>query len=129
MGGQGQGNATIELPGMGQRERGGGSGSAQGEGQYGDEHVRDSTLDTPTTLDANGTVTRIDGEHGEGATRSQVILGAADRGFASRGYRRVFTDYSGHAEEALEQDEIPQGYRFYVRRYFQLIRPRDEGTP
>ena len=29
------------------------------------------------------------------------------------------------AEEALKQDEIPAGYRFYVRRYFDLIRPRD----
>jgi hypothetical protein len=29
------------------------------------------------------------------------------------------------AEEALNKDESPGGYRFYVRRYFQLIRPRD----
>jgi hypothetical protein len=25
----------------------------------------------------------------------------------------------------LERDRVPPGYRFYVRRYFQLIRPRD----
>ncbi len=44
-----------------------------------------------------------------------------------RGYQDVYTDYRGHAEEVLETDEIPSGYRFYVRRYFQLIRPREGG--
>ena len=28
------------------------------------------------------------------------------------------------SEDVLEQDTIPAGYEFYVRRYFQLIRPR-----
>jgi hypothetical protein len=31
------------------------------------------------------------------------------------------------AEDVLEQENIPAGYEFYVRRYFQLIRPR--ATP
>ena len=50
----------------------------------------------------------------------------ARRGFASRGYQKVFREYHNVAEEALDKDEIPGGYRFYVRRYFQLIRPREE---
>jgi hypothetical protein len=25
----------------------------------------------------------------------------------------------------MDHDEIPPGYKFFVRRYFQLIRPRD----
>jgi len=72
---------------------------------------------------------RVEGEHREGPTRSEVILGAADRGFVSRDYRRVYTEYQQHADEVLEQDEIPAGYRFYVRRYFQLIRPREAEPP
>ena len=64
---------------------------------------------------------------GQGASRSEVILGAAERGFSHRGYRKVYTEYRTVAEEALNKDEIPGGYRFYVRRYFQLIRPRDEA--
>jgi len=28
------------------------------------------------------------------------------------------------AEDVLQQEHIPGGYEFYVRRYFQLIRPR-----
>ena len=62
---------------------------------------------------------------GEGSSNSEVILGAAERGFASRGYTKVYRDYKTVAEEALSHDDIPGGYRFYVRRYFLLIRPRE----
>jgi hypothetical protein len=81
-------------------------------------------LDDPTRLGGDNRNVRVEGEQSAGETRSEVILSAADRGFASRGYRDVYTDYEDHAEEVLERDEVPQGYRFYVRRYFQLIRPR-----
>jgi hypothetical protein len=65
---------------------------------------------------------------GQGGSRSEVILGASERGFSSKGYTKVYREYHTVAEEALEKDEIPGGYRFYVRRYFQLIRPRDEAS-
>ena len=61
----------------------------------------------------------------QGPTNSEVILGAADRGFKGSGYKRVFTDYHTRAEEQINKDQIPDGYRFYVHRYFQLIRPRE----
>ena len=63
---------------------------------------------------------------GQGGSRSEVIQGAAERGFSSRGYQKVYREYHTVAEEALNKDEIPGGYRFYVKRYFQLIRPRDQ---
>jgi hypothetical protein len=66
---------------------------------------------------------------GQGGSRSEVIQGAAERGFSSRGYTRVYREYHTVAEEALGKDEIPGGYRFYVRRYFELIRPRDDQAP
>jgi hypothetical protein len=70
--------------------------------------------------------TQIAGQDtGQGGSRSEVIAGAAERGFASHGYQKVYREYHTVAEEALDRDEIPGGYRFYVRRYFQLIRPRD----
>ncbi len=53
-----------------------------------------------------------------------MIRTAAQRGFAAREYRDVYADYAGHAEEVIERDRVPPGYRFYVQRYFQLIRPR-----
>jgi len=62
---------------------------------------------------------------GNGPKRSEVIMGAADKGFVGKGYKKVYAEYKTVAEEALKQDEIPAGYRFYVRRYFDLIRPRE----
>ncbi len=124
----GQGNAQLEIPGMGAEREG------QGQGQGGQASVGPGAgtghdpqmLDDPTRLDSTRRNIRVQGEQSEGPSRSEVILSAADRGFASRGYSEVYTDYSSHAEEVLETDEIPPGYRFYVRRYFQLIRPRDD---
>ncbi|HQP37714.1 MAG TPA: hypothetical protein PLI95_21165, partial [Polyangiaceae bacterium] len=63
---------------------------------------------------------------GQGPNRSEVIHGAAERGFVGRGYKKVFTEYNTVAERAIEKEDIPAGYRFYVQRYFQLIRPRGE---
>jgi hypothetical protein len=63
---------------------------------------------------------------GQGGSRSEVIRGAAEKGFASRNYTKVYREYHTVAEEALNKDDIPGGYRFYVRRYFQLIRPRED---
>ena len=108
------------------REGGGGEGGeAKGSHSWGtghDEHLqRGATNSTGGTED-----TQIEGQNtGQGASRSEVIQGAAERGFASRGYTKVYREYHAVAEEALGKDEIPGGYRFYVKRYFQLIRPRE----
>ena len=61
----------------------------------------------------------VDGHH------AGILVRAAERGFASRSYKRVYTEYHQVAEESLAKDDIPGGYRFYVKRYFQLIRPRE----
>lgn len=64
-------------------------------------------------------------DSGQGEAASEVVYGAAERGFGGSGYKKVYTDYKTVAEEVMQTDEIPPGYRFYVRRYFQLIRPRE----
>ncbi|HEU4578140.1 MAG TPA: hypothetical protein VFS67_07790 [Polyangiaceae bacterium] len=61
---------------------------------------------------------------GQGTSTSQVVYGAAERGFTGARYKNVYTQYRTVAEDVLEQENIPAGYEFYVRRYFQLIRPR-----
>jgi hypothetical protein len=99
-------------------------GAGEGGSEAGTGHD-ESMLDQASALNGDTRNLRVEGEESGGPSRSEVILSAADRGFVSRGYERVYTDYSSHAEEVLETDEIPRGYRFYVRRYFQLIRPRD----
>jgi hypothetical protein len=65
------------------------------------------------------------GVHGQGPSRSQVIAGASQGGFASVPYRRVYSEYREHAEAVLERDDVPAGERFYVRRYFELVQPRE----
>lgn len=64
-------------------------------------------------------------DSGQGEVSSEVVYGAATRGFAGADYRNIYTEYKTVAEEALTSDDIPPGYKFYVRRYFQLIRPRE----
>jgi len=61
---------------------------------------------------------------GQGSSTSEVVFGAAERGFTGSRYQKVYTQYRTVAEDVLEQESIPAGYEFYVRRYFQLIRPR-----
>ena len=121
-----------------QREQGPGQGQGQGQGGQGGQGGQkgpgwgtghDGNVQGGATNPKVGVQdTQVQGnDTGQGGSRSEVILGAAERGFASRGYQKVYREYHTVAEEALNKDEIPGGYRFYVRRYFQLIRPRDEG--
>ena len=113
--------------GGGQQNGGGGQGQ-QGQG-WGTGHDDNIQGKQATNLKSGTQDTQVQGnDTGQGGSRSEVILGAAERGFASKGYTRVYREYHTVAEEALNKDEIPGGYRFYVRRYFQLIRPRDDGA-
>lgn len=63
---------------------------------------------------------------GQGVSSSEVVYGAAERGFTAPSYQKLYAQYQTVAEEVLERDTIPAGYEFYVRRYFQLIRPRGD---
>lgn len=62
---------------------------------------------------------------GQGPSASSVVFGAAQRGFVGGDYKRIYSEYKTVAEETLAQDQVPAGYEGHVRRYFQLIRPRD----
>lgn len=128
----------------------GGKGSGQGEGQGpgqpgGSENGKGQGADQGgskgegigSSHDANLTGKRTDPKLGtadvqaqgldtqQGPTNSEVILGASERGFKGTGYKKVFTQYRTVAEQQMNKDTIPDGYRFYVHRYFQLIRPRE----
>lgn len=129
LGDEGGGSAILELPGFGRGGTGDASGGGEGEGDEagGAGHDHDPTsLTDPTDRAGDHRTVAVHGDdRGRGPSRSEVIRGGAAQGFASRDYERVYADYEAHAERAIEQDEIPPGYRFYVRRYFDLIRPRD----
>jgi hypothetical protein len=132
--GSGPGSVSVEIPvaqsrpGEGATQAGDkpGSGQEQGAGPgAGTGHNKDLAGAASDLKGKTQDVTAAGADTGQGAASSQVIFGAAERGFVGHGYKQVFTDYQTVAEQALSKDEIPSGYRFYVRRYFQLIRPRD----
>ncbi len=79
------------------------------------------------TRDAPGTEADVPLADGAGPSRAEVIGAAAGRGFASRGYARMFADYAAAVEDALGATAVPEGKRYLVRRYFDSIRPRPPG--
>jgi hypothetical protein len=103
----------------------GGQGDQPGGNSWGTGH--DPNLTGKATNPKMGTqdVTASGLDTGQGPSRAEVILGAADQGFVMDGYQKVFAEYETVAEKTIEKEGIPPGYRFYVQRYFQLIRPRE----
>jgi hypothetical protein len=111
-----------------------GQGSGQGQGQ---DQPGGAGKGIGTSHDGNLTGKRTDLKGGttdvqeqsvdtkQGASTSEVILTAAERGFKGSGYKKVFTEYHTQAEKEINKDQVPDGYRSYIHRYFQLIRPRE----
>jgi hypothetical protein len=62
---------------------------------------------------------------GRGGVSAEVVAAAAERGFGARSYREVFRAYAPVTESLLGQPEVPLPYKQQVRRYFQLIMPRE----
>jgi hypothetical protein len=119
----------LPLPmGPGDKPGQGGNGqempNQRGEGGIGDQHDPNMMGDK-TKLASKRNESRVDGKKGAGPSKSETILGSAERGFASSDYKKVYADYSSVVEEVLSKERIPPGYRYYVKRYFQLIRPRE----
>ncbi|HEY4395291.1 MAG TPA: hypothetical protein VGP64_14575, partial [Polyangia bacterium] len=73
---------------------------------------------------ARGTKADVPLADGAGPSRAEVIGTAAGHGFGSPGYARAFADYAAAVEDALDTTAVPEGKRYLVRRYFDLIRPR-----
>lgn len=122
----------IEIPGMAQgATKAGGPAGGDGQGQadkgpgHGTGHDPNIAGDRSRLAGKTQDVSAAGIDTGEGSASAEVIYGAAERGFTDKEYKDIFTDYETVSEAVLQKDEIPSGYRFYVRRYFQLIRPRE----
>lgn len=129
--GEGSGSGKGETPGSGSGQgegsgdKPGGEGAGKGGTSYGSGHDGNLKGEASNLKGRTKEVTAAAQDTGEGTASSQVIYGAAERGFVGRGYKQVYTDYKTVAEKVMNEEQIPPGYRFYVQRYFQLIRPRD----
>lgn len=118
--GQGQ---NGQRPGQGQN---GQQPGQQGQGQqgdtYGDQHDP-NLIGDPTARLGNAKDESLSGVQGRGPSRRETILSAAQKGFSSRSYQEVYADYKNIVEEVMRVEKVPRGYKYYVKRYFQKIKP------
>jgi hypothetical protein len=126
----GPGGKKMLLLSRGQGHSQGPGGDQKGSGYSGGSSHGENVSGKGTNPNLGTQDSELTGQDtGQGGSNSQTIRGAASRGFASRGYKKTYREYHTVAEDTLShgenKDAIPGGYRFYVRRYFDLIRPRD----
>ena len=108
---------------------GNGNRSANGIGTATDTNP----LGALTTLDSSLQLERITGVQGDGDSTIEEItqtLVTEDPEAAGKqtveSYEEAYTKYQKFSEDALAQEQIPLGYKFYVKRYFESIKPNEE---
>lgn len=114
---QGQGQTGQGHEGQGHH----GQGQQPGD-SYGDGHDP-NLMGDPTARYGKTVEQRLRGAPGQGPSRRETILTAAKRGFATTSYKKVYAEYQKIVEEVMNAEKVPQGYKYYVKRYFQRIKP------
>ncbi len=79
----------------------------------------------PEAKAAEGPARRLEGLLGDGASLQEFMQSAGAGGKSSAAYRNLYGVMAPAAEDAVEQENIPLGARFYVRKYFEAIRPAE----
>ena len=86
-----------------------------------------------TKLDGSLQLERITGVQGDGdsaieeITQTLVAEDPESTGTQTvESYEEAYTKYQKFSEDALAQEQIPLGYKFYVKRYFDSIKPNEE---
>lgn len=123
--GQGDMGSETRMRMMRQQARGGDEpgGQQAGQGEGGANQGRRAPMKVTRTE-------KVQGAHGDGPSIKKVFLDAARRGFARAAWKDVYSDYSEVAQEMLDKESLPAGRRALVRRYYELIRPRQgEASP
>ena len=69
---------------------------------------------------------KVDGKEGDGPSRAEIIKSTSEEGFANTDYKDMYVEYESVVEEVMEKENIPPGYRYYIKRYFQMIQPKEE---
>jgi hypothetical protein len=67
----------------------------------------------------------ITGTPGEGPSDVETTASPEARQKARRGYKEDYKKYRKMSDAVLDSEPIPLGHRQTIRRYFELIRPRD----
>ena len=93
------------------------AGSATSAGQLGQQAI---------SLDSTLNLEQITGVQGEGSSTVQTSKTSAEGQQSAVSYKDAYTKYQKLSEDALTEEQIPLGYKFYVKRYFESIKPSDK---
>jgi len=129
---QGQGSGLVAV----QSFAGKTPGEKQGQGDPnlpsghpGSEHD-EGTTDSPFGKDRQeagkqAQAQQQNGRLGEGESLQQFIPSAGDTSKSNRRYKELYNAMAPAAEDAVLQENIPLGSRFFIKRYFEAIRPKE----
>src|SRR5678815_4722209 len=89
------GGGSMPSEGQGTQSESQGDGSGQGGDphQWGNGHDPNVRGDATKLKGQTEDVTAAGADTGQGASASQSIYGAAERGFVGKNYKKVYTDY------------------------------------
>ncbi|MEJ7599554.1 MAG: IPT/TIG domain-containing protein [Kofleriaceae bacterium] len=128
-----KGQGQVWKPGQGGKgqqgtgQQPGGKGQQPGGDTYGVGHDPNMSGD-PTGKSGATKDQDVSGVHGsKGSSRRETILAAAQKGFATASYKKVYADYQKIVEEVMRNEKLPSSYKYYVKRYFAKIHP--SGAP
>ena len=87
-----------------------------------------------TNLDSFRQLEQITGVQGAGESTVETTVvpidedpeTSTDGQSTEDNYKEIYTKYHKLSEDALSQEQIPLGYRFYVKRYFESIKPNEK---
>ena len=68
---------------------------------------------------------QMTGQLGEGESMQQFVPSAGDASKSNRRYKELYQAMAPAAEDAVVQENIPLGSRFFIKRYFESIRPQE----
>lgn len=119
----GQQSSGQQNPGMEQDSQ---QGQKDGIGQDSNQQGGHSESEgEKTQMDIKTVDEKLQGQASNAPTTSEIIQSSGQTGFATEAYREVYQTYEHAAEEILENDSVPQGYRHYIEKYFDMIRPQN----
>lgn len=67
----------------------------------------------------------LKGQLGQGETLSMMLPSAGDQSRSARRYKDLYDAAAATAQDAVQQENIPLGSRFLIKRYFESIRPQE----
>lgn len=80
----------------------------------------------PSEAVKQGEAKRLEGLLGEGESLQELTsAGGGSPAKAGRRYKELYDAMAPAAQETVEQENIPLGSRFYIKRYFENIRPKE----